>query len=272
MTKVLDLTSTISLLEAVWVLAAAVGVGAMIVLAVQGYKRLRWLHTSDEDGVLRFQATHNLDKALLLLLVTELYLVAGLGAMTLPPNPAPMPAWSPAWGTGAALVGALGFTLWLAGLLMRHDRRIAALLDAQARETAPPTPARPRILLIDDYAPGRRAMRLALEAAGYEVVERDDARGLLGAVARYRPSLIIMDLLLPGISGDVAAQALRALGDETPIILHTGQWPAAVGPSLDAWAQEIGVQAILMKGTSARPLEAMRAQVERLVPRQEVAP
>lgn len=262
-----NLSSTVSLIEAVWVLGATGGLGAMLVLTVQGWRRLRQVTASGQNGVLRFQALHNLDKALLLLLVTELYLLAGLVAADLPPNPAPLPAGSPPWLVGAALVLALGFTLWLAGLLVRHDRRLRQILVDQTRETVPADPAHPRILLIDDYPAARKAMRLGLEAAGYEVLERDDARGLLGVVARYRPSLIITDLLLPGIAGDVAAQGLRALGDETPIVLYTGQWPSAVVPSLDAWARSIGVQAVLIKGQSARPLQDMLAQVERLVPR-----
>jgi CheY-like chemotaxis protein len=88
-------------------------------------------------------------------------------------------------------------------------------------------------------------------------------------VARYRPACIILDVLLPGMGGDTAARALRALGDETPIILHTAQWPAAEAESLEDWGRVLGVQAVLVKGASARPLEAMLTEVERLVPREE---
>jgi CheY-like chemotaxis protein len=267
-----NLTSTISWLEMFWVVAAAVGFGAMIVLTTQSWRRIHWLQLEGQNGVLRGQAYHNLDKSLLLLLVTELYLVAGVSAMVVPPSQTPAITWSPAWTVGLGLVGALAFTLWLAALLVRHDRYIARLLAAQTRETMPADPTRPRLLLIDDYALGRKAMKLGLEAAGYEVVERPDARGLLGTVARYRPSLIIMDLNLPGVTGDTAAQALRALGDETPLILHTGQWPSAVVPNLDTWAQAIGVQAVLVKGSDTRPLQAMVHEVSRWVPRPEVPP
>jgi DNA-binding response OmpR family regulator len=54
------------------------------------------------------------------------------------------------------------------------------------------------ILLVDDEAQLRRLLRSTLEEAGYTVREAETGRIALGEIALKPPSLVILDLGLPG--------------------------------------------------------------------------
>jgi two-component system invasion response regulator UvrY len=57
----------------------------------------------------------------------------------------------------------------------------------------------PTIILVDDHAAIVEAVAMRLEAAGFSVVERlDSARGLIGAVQKRRPNLVLLDVAMPG--------------------------------------------------------------------------
>ena len=58
-----------------------------------------------------------------------------------------------------------------------------------------------KILLVDDSALARRAVRQMLESAGYDVAEADD--GMIG-LERYfleKPDLVLLDLVMKGMNG-----------------------------------------------------------------------
>ena len=66
------------------------------------------------------------------------------------------------------------------------------------------------VLLIDDGKDIRRLLREALSGAGYTVLEADDGQiGLEMAVAA-KPDLIVLDLVLPGLSGWDVMRKMRA--------------------------------------------------------------
>lgn len=78
-----------------------------------------------------------------------------------------------------------------------------------------------RILLLDDDEPLRRALRLSLQKAGYEVVE--PASGLHGLmVAAQAADLIVTDMVMPGIEGVETIRTLRQLRPQLPIIAISG--------------------------------------------------
>src|SRR5262245_37512899 len=52
-----------------------------------------------------------------------------------------------------------------------------------------------RILVIDDSAVTRKLVRIALSSEGYEVVEAEDGQRGIEAFSRYRPDLVLQDLL-----------------------------------------------------------------------------
>ena len=76
------------------------------------------------------------------------------------------------------------------------------------------------VLVVDDHAPLRTLCRLNLEPAGFRVVEAADGDEALAAVAADRPDAILLDLMMPRLSGWKVAAALLAdeTTDQIPII------------------------------------------------------
>ena len=76
-----------------------------------------------------------------------------------------------------------------------------------------------RILLIEDNADLADGMRYNLAREGYAVEIAGDADAGLALAARWHPDLILRDLMLPGRSGFEVLEALRAGGNEVPVII-----------------------------------------------------
>src|SRR6185503_1270362 len=75
-----------------------------------------------------------------------------------------------------------------------------------------PVPERP-ILVVDDDAKIVRLVRTYLERDGFAVVSAADGPAALDAIERYRPALVVLDLMLPELDGRAVIRAVR--GDET---------------------------------------------------------
>ena len=58
------------------------------------------------------------------------------------------------------------------------------------------------ILIVDDEVNGRETLRDLLEDEGYEVMCAADGSEALRQLANAQPSLMILDLLMPGMSGN----------------------------------------------------------------------
>ena len=85
------------------------------------------------------------------------------------------------------------------------------------------------VLVVDDDAPLRALCRAALGEAGFRVLEAADGDEALDLIARDRPDLILLDVMMPRLSGwSVAAELLAepATG-EIPIIFISGRREAA---------------------------------------------
>ncbi len=80
-----------------------------------------------------------------------------------------------------------------------------------------------RLLIVDDEPRNTRLLADIFRARGHDVLALNDSNQVIGAVARYEPSLIILDVMMPGRSGLDLARELKA--DENsksiPIILLT---------------------------------------------------
>jgi CheY-like chemotaxis protein len=107
-----------------------------------------------------------------------------------------------------------------------------------------PSPA-VRILLVDDEPDHVEMYRLALEHAGFDVVEAMTGTAGLQQAHQLRPDAIVLDLRLPDISGWEVCRALAA--DATtariPVIILT----AAASTTLAQQAAEHGCAAHLLK-------------------------
>ncbi|WP_040477327.1 response regulator transcription factor [Longispora albida] len=77
-----------------------------------------------------------------------------------------------------------------------------------------------RVLVVDDDPTVSDVVRRYLERAGLEVTLAADGSGALAAAKQARPDLVVLDLMLPGISGIEVAKRLRRDSD-VPIIMLT---------------------------------------------------
>jgi DNA-binding response OmpR family regulator len=86
----------------------------------------------------------------------------------------------------------------------------------------PVTPLLDRpILVVDDDAKIVRLVRTYLERDGYSVVSAADGPAALDAIERFRPALVVLDLMLPELDGRAVVRAVRR-DDEagaTPILI-----------------------------------------------------
>ena len=79
-----------------------------------------------------------------------------------------------------------------------------------------------RVLLVDDHALVRSAIRQAIEAPDVEIVgEARSAEEAIEMAARLRPDVILLDIDLPGVSGIEAVRELAPRLPETRIVMLT---------------------------------------------------
>ncbi len=81
------------------------------------------------------------------------------------------------------------------------------------------------ILIIEDEQPIREMIAFALENTGFDLQEAADARQAQAAIADALPDLILLDWMLPGISGIDYARRLKKeeLTRDIPIIMLTAR-------------------------------------------------
>ncbi|ODC04945.1 phosphate regulon transcriptional regulatory protein PhoB [Terasakiispira papahanaumokuakeensis] len=81
------------------------------------------------------------------------------------------------------------------------------------------------VLIVDDEAPIREMIAVALEMADYQCLEAADAQQAHAKIVDRKPDLILLDWMLPGTSGVELARRLKrdAVTAEIPIILLTAK-------------------------------------------------
>jgi DNA-binding NtrC family response regulator len=124
-----------------------------------------------------------------------------------------------------------------------------------------------RILIVDDEPNVRLMLRIALEAARYEVIEAEDGAA---ALARLRKDpqacdLVVLDLLMPRMDGMELLRQLRASGLVVPVVILTahGSIPEAVE------AMKLGAIDFLTKPITP---ETLRRVVAEVIARHTAAP
>jgi DNA-binding NarL/FixJ family response regulator len=80
------------------------------------------------------------------------------------------------------------------------------------------------ILIVDDDANYRAFVSSMLGRVGYETREASSGEEALNSVRRERPSCILLDVLLPGVTGYAVCRELRdEYGEALPILFVTGE-------------------------------------------------
>jgi two-component system alkaline phosphatase synthesis response regulator PhoP len=80
-----------------------------------------------------------------------------------------------------------------------------------------------RILIIEDDLPVLRGLADSLRLEDYDVIEAVNGESGLDAVEEHAPSLIILDLILPGIDGYEVCRRLRRGGNQALILMLTAK-------------------------------------------------
>jgi putative two-component system response regulator len=81
-----------------------------------------------------------------------------------------------------------------------------------------------RILIVDDQAAARLALTTLLRREGFDVREVSNGDEALAQCATFRPDLILLDIVMPGMSGFEVCRRLKATPETrlTPVVLITG--------------------------------------------------
>ena len=67
-----------------------------------------------------------------------------------------------------------------------------------------------RILVVEDIELNRKVVRIVLKAKGYEVIEAVGAEEALAILQTETPDLVLMDIALPGMSGEELTRQIKA--------------------------------------------------------------
>ncbi len=96
-----------------------------------------------------------------------------------------------------------------------------------------------RVLVVEDDAQVARAVKRGLEAEGYAVDVAPDGTEGEWLARENAYDALVLDVMLPGVSGDVICARLRAAGSWVPILMLTARSaPAEEARALDAGADD----------------------------------
>src|SRR3989442_1851329 len=109
-----------------------------------------------------------------------------------------------------------------------------------------------RILVMDDDGTLRGAIRVALEAAGYEVMEAADGQAGLRLQREQGADLVLVDIFMPKRDGLEVIRALRAERPQPAIVAMSG----GGRPGQIEWLQ--AAAAVAPSRTLVRPVEPRR--------------
>lgn len=112
-----------------------------------------------------------------------------------------------------------------------------------------------KILVVDDSETDRFYLSEMLTGAAYDVETLDSGKECLDLTAGIQPDLIIIDIIMPDITGFQVARSLTK-NEETshiPIILTSGKLQVTD----IAWAQKMGAKSCLLKPVNKEELMAV---------------
>lgn len=88
------------------------------------------------------------------------------------------------------------------------------------------------ILVVDDEQSIRRTLEGIFLDEGFEVITASNGEEALKLFAQHTPSLVLLDIWLPGIDGISTLRHIRSLNSNTPIIMMSGH--ASISSAIEA--------------------------------------
>ena len=80
-----------------------------------------------------------------------------------------------------------------------------------------------KLLIVEDEPAILRGLADQFQREGYEVLTASDGDAGYAAIDRSTPDLIVLDLMLPGMSGYEICRQLRQKGNQTPVLMLTAR-------------------------------------------------
>jgi DNA-binding response OmpR family regulator len=130
------------------------------------------------------------------------------------------------------------------------------LVDDWAVALQPPT-----VLIADDDGDVRDLVAVKLRAAGYRILEADDGRTAMSLAVNERPSLVLLDVSMPGLDGLGFCYELHSSPQTAhiPVIMISGRG----APSDVVLGEVVGAEDYIVKPVN--PADLLR-RVQQLVP------
>lgn len=118
------------------------------------------------------------------------------------------------------------------------------------------------ILVVDDSSSFRTVVKLALQKAGYTVVEASDGRDALGKLSANKINLIVCDVNMPNMDGLSFLKEVKTMAAYkfTPVIMLTTE----AGADKKAAGQAAGAKAWVVK--PFQPVQMLNAVSKLILP------
>jgi two-component system response regulator MprA len=112
-----------------------------------------------------------------------------------------------------------------------------------------------RLLVVDDDLSVGKLLRAIFELEGWQVDYAGSGEECLAMVGATPPDVIVLDQMMPGLTGIETARQLRTDGFDKPIVLFS----AYVGPDLQTAVRDLDLKSVPKVDTQAviRIVEAL---------------
>ena len=80
-----------------------------------------------------------------------------------------------------------------------------------------------RLLVVDDEPNIRELLSASLRYAGFEVATAADGQQALAMATSFRPDLLVLDVMMPGLDGFGVVRRMRQAGRRTPVVFLTAR-------------------------------------------------
>ncbi len=119
-----------------------------------------------------------------------------------------------------------------------------------------------KIALIEDDQAISQMYRIKFEAEGYQVETAENGRLGLELIEKMKPDIVLLDLMMPEMTGDELLEKLRATpwGKDIKVMILTNMGEQEISPGV----KELGVSAVILKAdmTPRQVAELVKQQLQ----------